>query len=325
MDSRRAIGQIVGSVRGMWDDHAGLPPFRRGDAGDYGLTDADVRRLLNHGVLIRLAHGLLAGYRRKELAVEEPSQVGLRVQAMQRRYPIAIAGYRTAAALHTLWIVGHSGPVHLLRERGFPREKHDVWVETASLPPHHRCVVEGVVATTIERTTVDLAQRLDGGEALALVDSALRSGVTKDQLFAMCDALCIDAKAWVRGPISLGDDRSESALESMSRWLFHDNRLPAPELQALLGDDDGPFASVDFYWKDEGVVGEADGMLKYDETPEALRAEKLRQERIERMGLIVVRWTWADIMNKPALTVRRVREALIRGAARRAGTRSHAI
>src|SRR4051794_16678216 len=148
----------------MWDDYAGLPPFRRRDAGEHGLTDADVRRLTKHGVLVRLAHGLLAGYRRRELAVELPEQVALRVQAMQRRYPIGVAGCRTAGALHGLWIVGHSGPVHLLRVKGFPREKHDVWVETTILPPEHRCVVAGVVATSRERTTVDLAQRLDPGE-----------------------------------------------------------------------------------------------------------------------------------------------------------------
>jgi hypothetical protein len=71
----------------MWNDYAGLPPFRRRDAADYGLTEADVRRLLLHGTLIRLAHGLLAGYRRRELAEEDPQQLAIRVQAMHVAIP----------------------------------------------------------------------------------------------------------------------------------------------------------------------------------------------------------------------------------------------
>lgn len=299
----------------MWDDYAGLPPFRRRDAAEHGLTDADVRRLLKHGTLVRLAHGLLAGYRRQELALETPAQVALRVQAMQRRYPIAIAGYRTSAVLHGLWIVGHSGPVHLVRVRGFRREKHDVWVETADLPMEHRCVVSGVTATTMTRTTVDLVQRLDGGEALAVVDSALRSGAKLSQLLEMCDER--NANPLTHKIVGLGDARSQSPLESMSRWSFHRAGLPDPDLQTLIGDDAGPFAAVDFYWKDEGVVGEADGMFKYDEDPNAHRAEKIRQERLERLGFIVVRWTYDDVARNPALVVARVRDALRRGLARR--------
>jgi very-short-patch-repair endonuclease len=299
----------------MWDDHAGLPPFRRRDAADYGLTDADVRRLLEHGVLVRLAHGLLAGYRRRELAIEDPKQVALRVQAMQRRYPIGVAGYRTAAALHELWITGFSGPVHLLRSHGRPREKHDVWVETVGLPPDHRCVVQGVVATTIARTAVDLSQRCQAGEALAVVDSALRADATVDELLALCDELEVDAGSSAREVIAIGDRLSGSALESMSSWLVHARKLPR---QVSIGDDIGPFAVVDFYWREAGVIGEADGLLKYDESPDALRKEKLRQERLERLGFIVVRWTFDDVLHRPDEVVARLREALRRGLRNRA-------
>jgi hypothetical protein len=58
-------------------------------------------------------------------------------------------------------------------------------------------------------------------------------------------------------------------------------------------------------------------MIKYDETSEALRAEKLRQERLEELGFIVVRWGFADVTERPDLTIARVRSALARGSARR--------
>lgn len=313
----------------MWNDPAGLPPFRRKDGKDHQLTDADIRRLLANGVLVRLAHGLLVGYRRGELAIEKPAELALRVQAMQRRYPIGYAGFRTAAALHRLWLIGGSGPVHLVRVRGYPREKHDVLVETADLPPEHRCVVEGVAATSLVRTTVDVCGRLEPGEGLSIIDSALRRGATKIELEAVCEFFDLHDGSRVRELVALGDPASQSALESVSRWLFHEARLPPPELQTLIGDAGGPFASVDFYWKREGVVGESDGLLKYDNDPDdpvkaelesnALRREKLRQERLERMGLIVVRWTFDDAVNHPHNVVERVRDALQRGARRRSG------
>ena len=47
------------------------------------------------------------------------------------------------------------------------------------------------------------------------------------------------------------------------------------------------------------MVGEADGLLKYT-SPDVLRAEKQRQERLERAGFRVVRWGWDDV-HRPGL------------------------
>jgi hypothetical protein len=260
---------------------------------------------------------LLAGYRRPELATEKPADIALRVQAMQWRYPDAVAGWRTAAVLHGLWLLGPVGPVQLLRTRGYPRRKHDVRVDSVPLPSEHLAVVEGVVATGLTRTAVDLIEQLTGREALAIADSALRACFPVEDLLAMAAEVGHHEGGSVHRVLELADARSQSALESMSRWLFHVKRLPAPEPQVLIGDDAGPFALVDFLWREQGVVGEADGMIKYDETSEALRAEKLRQERLEELGFIVVRWGFADVTERPDLTIARVRSALARGSARR--------
>lgn len=61
------------------------------------------------------------------------------------------------------------------------------------------------------------------------------------------------------------------------------------------------------------MVGEADGMAKYDAGPAALRAEKRRQELLEDAGLIVVRWTWADLWAFDPV-VARLRAAFARAA-----------
>ena len=62
------------------------------------------------------------------------------------------------------------------------------------------------------------------------------------------------------------------------------------------------------------MIGEADGMDKYDDLQRtSLREEKLRQERFEQAGLVVVRWANADLNDIDGL-VQRLRAAFARAA-----------
>ena len=97
----------------------------------------------------------------------------------------------------------------------------------------------------------------------------------------------------------------------MSRAVFARHGLPAPELQARLSDSEGLIGRVDFLWRAERVIGEADGLGKYRDILD-LHAEKLRQERLERAGFAVVRWTWDDMWLHASQTVERIRWALTR-------------
>jgi hypothetical protein len=93
---------------------------------------------------------------------------------------------------------------------------------------------------------------------------------------------------------------------------------PVPQVQ-ILGRGGRPIGTVDFYWDEFGVAGEADGLLKYRDDG-SLASEKLRQERLEEVGLVVVRWGWADVTRASAVLERRLRRAFDRGAAlRRSG------
>ncbi|MDO5504528.1 MAG: hypothetical protein Q4G67_15295, partial [Actinomycetia bacterium] len=109
------------------------------------------------------------------------------------------------------------------------------------------------------------------------------------------------------------DGRSESVGESISRLIFVEAGLPRPELQREFVID-GRLYRSDFYWEDEEVIGEFDGLGKYlDETSESgrrasLRAEKQRDQDFQSVGITPVHWTMGDLATPSAL-VSRVRRA----------------
>ena len=106
--------------------------------------------------------------------------------------------------------------------------------------------------------------------------------------------------------LRLASPLSESPGESFSRLFFAERGIEQPRQQVELHRRDGRLvARVDFLWPADGVVGEFDGMGKYD-SPDALRAEKIRQEEIESLGHAVVRWTWADLEHRPGATAARI-------------------
>jgi len=99
------------------------------------------------------------------------------------------------------------------------------------------------------------------------------------------------------------DGRRESPLESASAVQMLRGEVPPPEVQSLVYDDHGLVGRVDFWWEEFAVVGEADGLSKYDVLPgggaaaaqEALRAEKRREDRLRATDARVVRWGWAEL------------------------------
>lgn len=78
---------------------------------------------------------------------------------------------------------------------------------------------------------------------------------------------------------------------------------------------------VDFYWPEYGVIGEADGRLKYRRSsrgqplrPTTLLDEKYRQELLEDRH-VVVRWGWSDAtVADGAPLATRVEKAFVRAA-----------
>jgi very-short-patch-repair endonuclease len=84
--------------------------------------------------------------------------------------------------------------------------------------------------------------------------------------------------------------------------------LPRPELQVHIATEEGD-AYPDFLWAGARVIGEVDGAVKYKD-PQDLVKEKRRQESLERMGFLFVRWMADDVHVRPRSIIQRLAWAL---------------
>jgi len=306
----------------MDEDIAHLPPTRR---RDLDLPDARIRSAVRRRVLLPLRRGVLVGRDAYEGAEDSRRRHAILAAAaiLATEGAPAVACLGSAGLLHGFDRLGRPPQrVRLYRERGRPWRDRDVAVLTCGLPDRHVTRVMDVPTMTAARTAVDLARWVTFRSGVVVVDSALRLGVQREEL----ERVARDCLRWpgirkAREVIRFADGRAANPLESISRVVFHVLALPAPEPQVTLVWDDfgNPKYIVDFLWEEFGVVGEADGLLKYDDEEErlSLRLEKLRQEELEALGYIVVRWTWDDIWRRPEWVVARIRRAMAEGARRR--------
>lgn len=85
--------------------------------------------------------------------------------------------------------------------------------------------------------------------------------------------------------------------------------VPRPHLQRWVEGASGRRYRVDFWWPDQRVIGEADGMSKYAGIDD-VRQEKLREDDLRRAGWTIVRWTYQELMADPMAVMLRIQRAL---------------
>lgn len=143
-------------------------------------------------------------------------------------------------------------------------------------------------------------------QGVVAADCALRRGMTT------VEAVTSTVAALGRWPhagrgqtmVAFMDGRSESVGESRLRVLL---RAAGFDVVPQVAIEDPPgsghlVARVDFLVAGTNVVIEFDGRVKYaDGDPHVLWREKKREDRLRRLGYIVVRVTWADLEHPRAL------------------------
>jgi hypothetical protein len=280
-----------------------------------GYSRDTLRHRLSSGRWIRVGRGIFCG--------QDPS-VGNRERVVRDAWiallahPGAVVGFGAAASLHGLATYRPLPGLTLVRPglAGRTPSNDGLSVQVAALPADQVSEPAGVPATSLARTASDIARHGSLREGVVVLDSAMQLGCSTSDL----DAVVLACTGWpgarrLRGAWALADAGSESPLESLAHVMQHEQGIPRPLTQVALYDEQGFIGRVDDYWPQYATVGESDGLLKYDE-PGSLRREKLRQERLERTGLQVVRVTHTDVTRAGDDTARRYREAFERGLQR---------
>jgi hypothetical protein len=212
-------------------------------------------------------------------------------RAIGRHHGPVAASHESAAVALGLPVYRHPAKAHLTRPAG-SRRVGRVVVAIADLPARHVRMHRELAVTSPARTSVDIARARSFIAGLVTADAVLRTGTSRAELG---DVLALMPR-WpgivsARRVVDHADALSESPLESVVRARIIELRLPLPSLQKRLYADDGwLIARVDFYWEQFGLVGEADGELKYVDERVLFR-EKQRRDAIEDAHH-VIRWTW---------------------------------
>lgn len=283
-----------------------VPPVARRQSGLFtaaqaraaGATEDQVRRRRGTGRWPLVAGDAL------HLA-REPVDGWLRAQAAGLTWPDAVVCLASAAVVHRL-PVHEDGAVHVV----VPNRR----ASRRLLLTHRLRLEEGEVlriglarVTSLRRTLFDCIGRLPAGESERLVAWA----VTRELLteVELGHAVADRPRWWgntqrrravddmVRGTLSMAERRLHDLLTAsgLTGWAF-DQRVH--DAVGLIGRVDALFAVA-------RVVIEVDGLAFHG--PERFQTDRTRQNRLVAAGYTVLRFTWADLVDRPGPVLAQIR------------------
>lgn len=238
---------------------------------------------------------------------------------------IAVPGTRTAlshGAAARAWGLpcddpsSHVSVPHGARRRALPA---DVVVhQSRSWRAHVR---DGVALTTLDQTLADVAMTAPIRTSLPVLDAGLRAGASP---------VAVERAIGARAPgrrralcaLRLADPRAESPLESLLRLLLVEAGLPPDDVQHEVRETGRFVARVDLWY--EGVIVEADG-FEFHASRADYRRDRRKGQAFARLGLLVLRFSWEDVVHHPDAVVATVRRTLARAAACRVGAAAEHI
>lgn len=236
------------------------------------------------------------------------------LQAVQQIHPEWTFCFNSAAAIHGLPIsLDDLGTMHVTTtssQRIGSTKQVRRHVMEGDEPVHLR----GVRVTSFARTVLDCMRSSDFRMAVAIGDSALRSGpLGRAALISYfrSSGRHLQGTSHAIRAMLYADPRSESVGESLARATMIESGFALPELQTVLAHplERGRSFRVDFLWmRIDGsrVIGEFDGSAKYEDPvmrngKSALRVledERKRESLLTFYGMPVVRFSYKDVMER---------------------------
>ncbi|WP_211188825.1 hypothetical protein [Gordonia asplenii] len=280
----------------------------------FGMSDAELRQTTgDSGELTKVAPGIYLPRDRGRVFPEDWHRAVAMAMASEQAYaatraPMSerpVLSFQSAAAVHRLPMLSADFTyVHFTRRNSrngsvrFRRHTHPGPLAEADIT-----CVDGVAATTIERTAVDVACQSNFAGALTIFDSALRAGADRDEMAQLVLGSRRPGIAVARTTLPLASPLSANPGESWSRAQMLEAGLPDPVLQHEFIIEGQRFF-VDFLLPGR-LIGEFDGVAKYTklmrdgEAPaDVVIREKRREDLLRSLGYDMVRWVWRDLVRR---------------------------
>jgi uncharacterized protein DUF559 len=189
-------------------------------------------------------------------------------------------------------------------------------VHHIDIPQPDRTVRHSIPVTTPARTLIDVVATRPRSVVEPSLDYALRTGLTTiPRLRWRIDEVRRSGRLGIAVLERMLDVREgkaflESPLESKALAIFDDAALPEPVAQFEVFDGSRFVGRVDFAYPGAKIAIEADGYashsgrLKWEE-------DLARNNALQSLGWIVLRFTWTDVTERPDFVVAMVRDAVL--------------
>jgi very-short-patch-repair endonuclease len=224
----------------------------------------------------------------------------------------------TAAALHRFDGFELGTPFHLVLPRHRQVRRVGMSIHTSEhLPETDRTVIDGISVLRATRTLIDLARIVDRQALTRACDSAFRDGrVHEEQLRRRLHSFGDRAAARLGADVLLQvlngseiERGGHSFLEREFLRLVHENGLPSPLTQQVLGRTRERLIRVDFRFPDTNVVVEVLG-YRYHRSREQMAIDAERMNSLIGQGYSPYQFTFEQVMQQSHAVISTLRRAL---------------
>lgn len=270
-----------------------------------GLSVAQVRSLVSQRLLIRRRRGL---YQAAAAEYTENTQLWYAVLATG-----GVVRGLAAAYLHDMRneLPAQIG-VYIETGRHCPALV-GVQCTAWAVPPSQRTTVRGLPVTTRQMTVLDGVAQLAFSEAVAFADRARTQGWVQDRDVQRRLAEQRRGNAQLRQVWQVVSQGGESCAERLLLDLLRRHGLTGWQAGYPVRAQGVLVARVDVAFPAEGLAIEVDGFA-YHSNRQRFQHDRTRQNTLTSLGWKVIRFTWADLQERPDNVVGVVR-SLVAGRA----------
>jgi hypothetical protein len=281
--------------------------FSRRQALDSGLSRRVVRRRLTDGTWVEPASNVNAD------AGLDMGPAAWRWAAVLACGDRCVISHRSAAAVWNFSVSVPQRPEVSVPNGLHPRPGPQVRVHSIGVPPSEVRSHHGLPVTSRERTVLDCLLTLPLSQGRTLLDRVLQRGWVQLPSIAQAvhDARCRSGAGRARAVLLGADSGTASQAERVAQALLIRGGITDWVAGYKLVAGGQVVATIDLAFPDVQLAIEIDGWPWHSD-PERFQEDRRRQNVLVAAGWTVLRFTWADLVERPQQVLAMIASALSR-------------